>query len=85
MLPSLVGPGPISFIFVQFSAPILPKHRFLPHTQGFRTPDWEILGTPLHCFFLFVLNPLLHFAQVSVLHLLLFLNIGFWVSADCEM
>ena len=38
--------GPISVIFMQFSAKILPKNGFLPQTQGLG-PRWEILDPPL--------------------------------------
>ena len=41
-------PGEISFIFMQFSAKILPNNRILFQIQGFApAPAWEILGPPL--------------------------------------
>ena len=39
--------GPISFIFMQFSAKILSNNRFLVRTQGFVPPVWENLDPPL--------------------------------------
>ena len=39
--------GPISFIFMQFSAKILPNNRFASTSQGLATPMWEILNLPL--------------------------------------
>ena len=40
-------PGPISFIFMQFLANILPNKRFSPQTQGLTPSVWEILDPPL--------------------------------------
>ena len=42
------APGPISFIFMKFSAKILPNNRILPQIQGLApAPAWEILDPPL--------------------------------------
>ena len=42
------APGPISFIFMQFSAKILPNNRILPQIQGLAPSSaWEILDPPL--------------------------------------
>ena len=42
------APGPISFIFMQFSAKILPNNRILFQIQGLAPSSaWEILGPPL--------------------------------------
>ena len=43
-------PGPLSFIFMQFSANILPSNRFAPPPVRVGAPIWEILDTPLPCF-----------------------------------
>ena len=40
--------GPVSFVFMQFSAQMLPNNEFLPQTQGLAPPIWEILDPPLY-------------------------------------
>ena len=43
--------GPISFIFMQFTATILPNNRFLAQIQWLAPSVWEILDPPLNSIF----------------------------------
>ena len=47
----LVMHGPISFIWMQFLAKILPNNMFLPETEGLVLPIWEMLDPPLKLLF----------------------------------